>query len=104
MMSKTSMTSVGAWNFNLTEGTELWNGTAILRKRAGNNLDKPLGQRKSLEMKLTRVRYMACLMIEIGSTSDKQSRFRIFQTFLKTANYCMGNLTIDLTDGRFKGK
>ena len=28
----------------LMEGTELWNGTALLRKRAGNNLDKPLGQ------------------------------------------------------------
>ena len=38
---------------------------------------------------------MACLMIEIGSTNDKQSRFRIFQTFLKTANYCMGTLASD---------
>jgi hypothetical protein len=34
--------------FDLIKGTELWNGTAILRKRAGNTLDKPLGQRKAL--------------------------------------------------------
>ena len=76
----------------LTLGTELWNSTTILRKRAGNALDRTMGQRIKLRDVTNLVRYMACLMLQIAAVpEDKKSQFRIFQTFLKATKFCIGN-------------
>jgi len=92
--------SVRSWR----QGTELWNGTTLLRKREGANLERPLGQRTLIDKNcLILVRYMACLMIEIGGTDDKHSRFRVFQAFLKTAHFCIGISSLNWFKSRNKG-
>lgn len=76
-------------------GTELWNSTTVLRKQTENTLDKTMGQRRMLRDLTDSVRYMACLMLQVGAVpEDKKSQFRIFQTFLKATKFCIG---IDLS-------
>jgi len=87
----------------LTVGTELWNCTTVLRKKAGNSHAAVLGQRNTppspdLNTKLISfsVRYISCLMLQIASIpKDKKSQFRIFQTFLKACKFCLGTFSTE---------
>jgi hypothetical protein len=76
-------------------GTELWNATSMLRKKAnGQDLEQPMGQRGVPMFWLTIVRYMTCLMLEAAaSPGNKQAQCRSFQTYLKATKFCIGSTT-----------
>ena len=84
----------------LTVGTELWNCTTVLRKKAGNSHAAVLGQRNppllNTQLMSFSVRYISCLMLQIASIpKDKRSQFRIFQTFLKACKFCLGTCSTE---------